>query len=493
MKKPISIVSFFCFFGILSIGAQEELASAEMKVKEYASTVMLPIIDKDENIHIFGISDNAPSNKDIAHITYNAEASVLSQTYYEKPEDIPFKQAVGIAVDASNTINIYFHNKGRGEFHSMVLNQDGNLGHQSFELKTKKEKVVQYLSVDNEFLMLTVNRNQSVLNLYEITGSTYKKVTFDLSGERFYSKDSKLVPLSDILGKANISAVTSELSNRPKDFGERIKIYPQQGNIIITLNNNDNGTRIIALDRENNTATADYVPMPTKEFAEGAESSIKTNSFLFEDKIFSLIVSTKLLVIDIKNRDTKEVLKVLKFSPDQKISMVQSKSSVLPIGPISIATDNTKQKEKNAKKFFRDMKYALYSGLFVRPFNEHLLLKIGGYTPPTSAVSTMSAPGSVSDGTDAFGNVTIASTAPVTTSTTGYSISYGFQTFTLLDSDNYDAIDSGTYQDVYDKANAITEDLKGIRLETLVTYEDFIVYGFYNKKEGIFRLLKIVP
>ncbi|MEM1257128.1 MAG: hypothetical protein AAGH81_01275 [Bacteroidota bacterium] len=493
MKTPITLSLFLCFHCVGSLLAQEELASAEMKVKEYASTVVLPIIDKNKNIHIFGISDNAPSNKDVAHITYSTETTALTQTYYEKPKDVPFKQAVGIDVDASNTINIYFHNKGKGEFHSMVLDQEGNLGHQSFELKTKKEKVIQYLSVDNAFLMLTVSRNQSVLNLYEITGNTYEKTTFDLSGERFYSKDSKLVTLSDILGKASISSVTSELSNRAKDFGERIKIYPQKGTIIITLNNNDNGTRIITLDRQSNTASADYIPMPTKEFAEGAESSIKTNSFLFEDKIFSLIVSTKLLVIDIKNRDSKEVLKVLKFSPDQKISLVQSRSSVLPIGPISIATNNTKQKEKNAKKFFRDMKYAIYSGLFVQPFDAGLLMKIGGHTPPTSAVSTMGGPGTLSAGTDAFGNVTIASTAPVGTSSTGYSTSYGFETFTLLDSNSYDAMDNGTYPDIYDKANALTEDQKGIQLETLLKYEDYFIYGFYNKKEDRYRLVKIQP
>lgn len=492
-KCPLLIILFFLCE--MSIIAQEELASKSMQIKEFNSTVILPVLDNDKNVHIFSISDNILTDKNIIHIKYNSETKKISQKVYVKPTDISFKESVGLAVDSTNTISIYFHNKGKGEFHRLFIGKNGILEHQKFSLKTKKEKIVQYISENNQFMMLTVTRNQSILNLYEFDRNIHEKKSFDLNNERFYSKDTKIVPLSDILGKGYLSTISNELSNKARDFGNRLKIYPMKNKIIIALNNHNNGTRIIHLDRQNNKAKVDYVPISKLEFADIMGTSIRTNSFIYKDKIFSLIFSTKLLVIDIKNLENKEILKILKFSPDQEIHFKSTKKSTLPIGPLSLKTTKIKHKTKNAKVFFRNLKYASFAGLYVEQHQENILLKIGGYSPPSNSSMgpTLISPGSTSTSADAFRNVSITSSAPIYSSGNGYSGSHGFEKNILLNSENCDFLSEASYEDIYHQIDELKKDEKGIQLETLLKYDDFFIYGYYNKKNDLYKIIKISP
>jgi len=109
-----SLLIFLFFLFEMSIIAQEELASKTMQIKEFNSTVILPVLDNEKNVHIFAISDNILTDKNIIHIKYNSETKKISQKTYFKPTDISFKESVGLAVDSTNTISIYFHSKGKG-------------------------------------------------------------------------------------------------------------------------------------------------------------------------------------------------------------------------------------------------------------------------------------------------------------------------------------------------------------------------------------------
>ncbi|BFP40721.1 hypothetical protein FGF1_15660 [Flavobacteriaceae bacterium GF1] len=494
MVKHLCALTIALLLGMYHSFAQEEIASAKMKLKEFESTVVFPQVDHNKNVHIFAISKSI-TDQNIIHIKYDSAIREMNLNTYQKPDDLSFKQAVGIAVDTENTISLYFHKKAKGKFNRVSIDENGTFKNHSFDLKIKKEKVVQYMSDNNQFMMLTVNRNQSILNLYKFNGNDPQKTSFDLNKERFYSKDSKIVPLSDVLYAGNVATITGELSNKAIQYGKSIKIYPSKNTITISLNNNKNGTRIISLDQQKGTAKADYAPIPTREFAEGVESSLRTNSFISENKIYSLIVSKKLLVIDIKDLESKKVLKVLKLDPNQGINFKSTKLLISPVGPASIETSKTKEKTKDAKAFFRSLKYATFSGLYVQSTRERILLKIGGYTPPSSSAGggMLMSPGSVSASSDAFGNVSIASTPPMyfggnpSFSTS----SYGFDKYLLLNSENYGVLNEETYEDIYDKLDKYKK--KSNRLVAFVKYGDFFLHGSYNKKEGTYKLVKILP
>ena len=494
MKYPVFSILFLLI--TLKIYGQEILALNSMQVEEYDTTDILPLTDGDGNIHMFAISENPMVDDNILHLKYNSASGEITNKSYPKPENKDSKEAVGISLDSQNTVHIYLHSKGKGIFHVISIDKDGDYKHREIELKTKKEKIVQYISYDNEFFVLTVNRRESVINLYEFEGDSYSKHPFDLNNERFYSKESKVVPLSNLFVDLNTSTISSELDSQAIEFGRRIKIYPLKDKITITLNSNDNGTRIIHLDRQTKTATTDYIPMPTSEFAHGAEISIKTNSFIHKDNIYSLIVSNKLLVIDIKRLADKEVLKVFKFDPDQKVTIERSKSTTIPIGPISIDSDNTKQKTKSAKSFFRSLKNAMYYGLFVEQKGSEILVKIGGFTPPSgSSAPIMFQPGTASASMDANGNVSVTSSAPTpTTMGTGFnSFVYGFEKYMLIDAENYDLLGEAIYEDIFDKVETLGNEKKDIELETILKYDDYYIYGSYNKRTEMYQLLKLIP
>ena len=495
IKYPVLSILFLLIS--VNINAQEILALNSMQVEEYETTDILPLTDADGNIHMFAISENPMIDENILHLKCDLATGEITNKSYPKPKNKDSKEAVGISLDSQNTVHIYLHSKGKGIFHVISIGKDGDYKHREIELKTKKEKVVKYISYDNEFFMLTVNRRESVINIYEFEGDNYSKNSFDLNSERFYSKESKIVPLANLFADLYSSTISNELNSEALDFGSRIKIYPLKDKITISLNSNDNGTRIIHLNRQSKTATTDYIPMPTSEFAQGPETSIKTNSFIHKDNIYSLIVSNKLLVIDIKRMSDKEVLKVFKFDPDQKVSLELSKSTTIPIGPISIENDKTKQKTKSAKSFFRKLKGAMYYGLFVEQKGSEILVKIGGFTPPSASSGPVMGfqPGSVNANMDANGNVSIASSAPTPAfQGTGFSsFVYGFEKYMLIDAENYELLGEAIYEDIYDKVETLGNEKKDTELETILKYDDYYIYGSYNKRTEMYQLLKLMP
>lgn len=489
------LLLFLILFFVRNGCAQEALSSATMDLKKPSITSTFPISDSDQNIHIIAIKEGF-SEDGILHITHDAETNILAHHSYDKPDAIATKNAVGIAVDPANTIHLYFHKKGKGEFHRVMIDEEGKLTYDTFDLKLKKERVVQYISENNKFLMMTVNRNQSILNVYRFEGSSHKKSIYDLTGERFYSKESKIVPLPKLLIETDISAISNELSSNAKDYGKRIKIYPRKDTITLTINSNDNGTRIIHLSRKDNTISADYVPMPTGEFVEGREITIRTNSFLHNDKLYSLIMSNKLLIVDIKRMDNKEVVKVFRFSPEEEISFKRTQTSVLPIGPITLYNTKTKEKTKSAKSFFRDLKNEWYSGLYVNQKGTTTVLKIGGYSPPSdvTALPNGFGPGAVSASEDAFGNISIASSGPISYRGNLYNYySLGVEKRLVFKADNYEMLADDTYKDIYDTIDALTADMESVAHEALLKIEDHYIFGYYDKENERYSLIKLTP
>ena len=468
MARQLSIYFILSLLFTANTLAQEELASDTMKIEVYDPPDIFPISDEKGDVHIFAISENVLADDNIQHIKYGSATGKLTRMSYPKPDNQPTRKAVGISLDSSNTFTIYFHSKGKGKFNTINIDKNGDYEYREFELKTKKEEIVQYMNLDNEFIMLTANRKESVLNLYEFHGNTYSKQSFDLNAERFYSKESKIVPLSDILIANYASIIINELNSKALDFGRIIKIYPSKDKITIALNNNDNGTRIIHLNRNSETATLDYIPMPTNEFAHGAETSIKTNSFIHKDNIYSLIVSNKLLVIDIKSLADKEVLKVFKFDPDQQLSIERTKSTTIPIGPVALVKTNTKERTKSAKAFFRGLKSSIFYGLFIEQYGSEILVKVGGYSPANSTTSAMDSQ-----------NVPVGPR--------------GFTKYMLIDGENYELVGEAIYEDIYDKIEMLNAEEYGNQIKALLKFENHYIYGVYNKKNDTYKLVKISP
>ncbi|MER3319184.1 MAG: hypothetical protein RIB79_12910 [Allomuricauda sp.] len=471
--------------------SQELVASAPMQIKEYESTITIPALDMEKSLHILAISSNILTDNNLLHLKYDPNLGKISYHELSKPSEHTTKDVVGHMVTSENNIELFFHRKGKDEFTILTVSGEQTTNSRTVHFKLKKEKVVQYISENNEFLMLTVQRNSSILNLYEYNGDIFEARKFDLTDERFYDEDSKRVPLSELFNNHNTATISPDLPNKAITFGKKVKIFPNKDIITITLNNNKNATRIIHLDKTKGVATTDYAPLPTQKFADNISLSLKTNAFILGKKIYSLVFSRNLMVVDITDLVNKESVNQFEFSPDDEMTFKSSLSSVLPIGPVSIANSNTKVKTKDAKVFFRNLKASYHTGIYAENVEHDIVVKIGGYTPPSSRGSGVFIPGTTTASMDNSGNVSISSMPPMYMGSMGFSgISGGFEKHLLLDSDTYQILSKGFYEDIFERVKKFNKDTKTVQFESVVNFGDYYLYGFFDKKEKTYSIVK---
>lgn len=482
--KTRFLIAFFLLFTYLLI-AQEEIISAKMDIKEFESTISIPIVDNENNFHVFSTSKNILTDQGIVHIKYDSKSNILTKNEYPKPPAISFKYITGISIDSENNISLYFHKKANKEFNRLVIKPNGEIKNESFKLFLKKEKIIHYSSSENNFKMLTVKRNESLINVYNFNGNSFKKTSFDFNQERFYDKETKLTNLDDLIPANYLHAVSNEIPNKVHIYGKKRKIYSDKNKIIITLNHHKNGTRILNLDLKENTAKADYIPLPRTLFK--ADDWTKSNSFIFNGNIYSIIASKKLMVINIKNLETKETLKEFIFDGEEELEFQLSKnlSSTLIVVPISI--NSSKTKITKGKTFFKRFILTPYSGISGRHSNNNLILTVGGYSPPTGGSMNFGAPTSssfegpngpitISSNTHSFSNNSLASSS--------------FEKSLVLNSNTFEIVENKEISDIYKMVEAYSENIKGIQLKSLFKYQDYFLFGYYNKNEKNYHLVK---
>ncbi|MEO2053273.1 MAG: hypothetical protein ABGX00_16070 [Allomuricauda sp.] len=490
MFKNIILSLLVIFLNIYMTQAQETIASEKMQIKEYESTFTIPLLDHEDNMHILAISSNILTDKNLIHIKYDSSSGSIKHQKIGNPPEHTVKEVVGHRVTTDNNIELFFHKKGINEF-TVYSVGDEPAKARLVNLKLKKEKVVQYISDQNEFIMLTVQRNSSILNLYTFNGESFEVQKFDLTNERFYDDESKRVPLSELFAGITTTTIIPDLPNNAMTYGKKIKIYPNKEIITITFNNNKNGTRIVHLNRSNGNAATDFVPLPTQKFADNISLSLKTNAYILDNTIYSLVFSKSLMVLDITDLASKQSINQLEFSPDEEITFLSSKTSEVPIGPVSITSSTTKEKTKDAKVFFRNLKASYYTGLYAENAGEDIVIKIGGYTPPSSGGPGFFMPGTSTASMDGNGNVSISSTPPMYMGNSGFSRSSGeLEKHLLLSSNTYQIISKDYYENIYDRVDEFNKDTKTVQFETVVNTGSEYLYGYYDEKEETFYIVK---
>jgi len=476
------IVGILTWTGVF---CQEKIISSPLNLKEFQSTTNVSVVDLKNSIHIFFISDNILDNSSISEIIYNPEQNTLLQKQHEKPVAISFKDISGVEVNSDNTISLFFHSKGKGQFTRIIIDDNRAAKADTFELKLKKEKVIQYMSYENTFSMLTVQRNSSTINHYAFNGSSYEKKTFDFNNERFFDKENKLTNLDDLLSRNRLTTLIKDVHNQPITYGKYAKIYPKENGLTITLNHRAAGTRTLHIDLANGKGTTDYFNIPTASFS--ASEGIKANSYLTNDgKIFSIITSKSKMIISVTGIKSKEVINEFSLSSEEempfKITRLIDSDKIRSIV-------NKKDKIKESKKFLKSLVNSVYVGLAAYQNNNTLSISVGGYSQPQSGFSvTPGGPSSTINTSQ--GPVTIGGYPPMMTFNPGNEGYTGFDRKLVMDATTFEIINKKPSSTIHDQVQKFVANLKRPGLQSLIRYKDGYVLGYYTKKDKVYHLTK---
>ena len=315
-------------------------------------------------------------------------------------------------------------------------------------------------------------------------GFNYFNTNNNLNSERFNPQNFK---------NNNSLPSSIEIASR------KIKIYAVANEHIITLNHRKSATRIISINADNKEFKVTHVNIPVREF-NNELTFVKSNSFIFKDKIYQLICSKHRLHISAHKMADGELIKEYKFLKDDDLTILNS-PIIQKGGTYMFGGERTLEK---TSQLLRKLSNAQNTGLFVYEQNGNLNLTIGGYTEARSTgVGVGVGFGAMSMGMAGFGATTLPNgftirnySNPTFGAYNSYSYSKSVRAKCLFDPETFEHIEGKVEKNIFDKASSHAKRIKKLNvsktlaLETIFKYKDFFIQGYYNRKDKEYILYK---
>lgn len=318
MKRLLIITLFLLSF---LEGFSQELA-AEIKLSLEKDRKVFQIVDEIKKEVSFFISDK----KNITAIKFNSEFKAIDSLKTERP-DAKFESIIGYSMSDTKYI-VYWTSAQNKEINLQEFDfSQHKVENSTYKLELKKETVLQVLSVNNNFYIISVVKNSDILKLY----------VFDKNGNLdIKTIDTSPYPLVDLYGKKanlyevfeedflpyetgfSLKAITAETPTSLAFAAFKRKIYAYHNELILSFDNNIKFTQLYKINLTDFSISQVIIKQPTNGFinvkdvynasnTEDVLPDINSNSFIVNNKIFQIRLSADLVIISIKNLDGSEI------------------------------------------------------------------------------------------------------------------------------------------------------------------------------------------
>ncbi|MCF7559693.1 hypothetical protein L3X39_03515 [Sabulilitoribacter multivorans] len=502
MKKKIFyvalIVSSFC--GI----AQEEV----LRIKNTLKTSDREI-EKTFTIVDYYSDDLAVFLKDkdfIYAYLYNNKFELLntvtSETLAKK-----YKEFLGTSI-SNGSYNLFICNDKYTAFGMISFSFDLQVTKLvEIDFEYKKESFLQSISHKNNFYILTAIENGFNLYTFDSDGK-YEKTYFDLSKEKFLSKKNGVSSLNFALSDDRIIRKTIEVhkiqSSNPNAIeltSENIKMYVIEDDIIISVDNTTSYTQLIKINLKNHNATVENFEKP---FIHAENEYFRSNSFLYDDKLFQLVSTRNELAFSIKDLQAKTTIKEYRVEKNDSITfknspIIQEKGSdkAEDVNSLSLTFGKYRELEKT-KKFLRKIT-AQKIGISAYNINGIHQITLGGIRDALN-ISTLNRMGNNNMFNNGFNQyefkitkgpsnsgfpsapqVEFISVNPSFEPITFSYLTYNNTTCTFINclfNENFEHIEGEIQENVFDKISDFKSDKeKFINAETIFKYNDSLFFG----------------
>jgi len=464
--KRLSIFIFIIFISFSS-KAQEEI------INRYTSDLIrqsFNVVDQNtgnfaaffegyETVYGFLFDEN---NRELGRI----ESSNLPNKY---------KELIGYLIDGKKII-LFMNTKNGRSYGVLKFDFENNKSSvEELDFKLKREDFLESLSIGNKFYLFSRPNNSSRINIYEFNSnlsSTLHEIEF--KKEAFLDKKDMPINLYEILSKTEKIEHKTPVSIETSS--EYVKFYNDDNRVTITSDKYKNYTYLINIDLESYEYSTDRVFKPA---IDDSYLGLRTNSFLYENLLFQIIASSKQLNIQITDLDKMTLVK--EFSAKKNEPIPFKNSLIIQEGG---GFDNYRELEKTSQ-FLRKISQA-HAGISV--------LKQDGFYQITygSALEKINGGGYIIIGAAVGGlggAIIMASINTITTSYYGYKNSKSVRITGLID-ENFNHIEGEVPLNIFDRIKLYTNNIKGIQAETIISLEDSYLFGYYNKREKVYKIVE---
>ena len=327
MKKIV-----FGFLIFSSFGFSQEVA-AELKLKLTGRREIFQIVDEPKKEVSVFISDMT----NVFAYKFNSEFKIIDSLKTALPNQ-KFENIIGYTA-SDNKYNVFWGSYKNKEIAAQLFDFDKKTVTDAiYKFDFSKEQIIQELSVDNNFYIVSIIKSSSVFKLYsiDIDGKIICK-TIDASAITLVNSYSETVNLykafkeefSPFEAPFYVQNIITETPTSLTFAAYKRKIYTNSKEIIFTFDTNFKFTQIVKISLVDFSVSKEVINQPTDGFPTKTftnsddpmsfQEVINSNSFLVNDRLFQIKQCIDLIAISIKNTDGK-LVKEFQIKPNVPVS-----------------------------------------------------------------------------------------------------------------------------------------------------------------------------
>ncbi|MGB5983256.1 MAG: hypothetical protein WBG46_14035 [Nonlabens sp.] len=483
MRHFILLLILSCTF----ITQGQEIVSSYSIDKIHRNALPLHYIDNDSLLHSLFLE-----RKELFLFNHDENLQITDHENYEIPKR-GHDNVIGHVFTKDNQVQVFYANNRYNKFEILDIDpMSRNSVIQEVDLKLKKQTFLHGFSYNNHFYFLTIDFNANFV-LFEFDGASYTVSSFPASQLKYKeSKTARSFFVNEALksgsqsqtGNATVEILEENLPNSIEQVSTPSKIVKRGDKLFIIVDLDYQRTDIYEISLADKSMRVNSYDQPFSDFDN--DSSVKSNSYLHEDKVYQVMVSKEQLVWSVKDYDSKKELK--KFTVQRDDDDIPFANT--PITQLGGAYDNYRELEKT-KQLLRKMSNSV-PGISVHRIDGQLEVTIGASKEVMNAglmiVSGIAAgaAGTVGNGNNFYVDMTYN---PFFTSY--YSDVNSKSVYVIgLFNDDINHMIGEISNNAWDKIESYVEDKEPYQ-EDIFEYRGKIYYSYYNREADQYILIRI--
>ena len=450
-------------------------------------------ISQEEIITINSISEINQSfnvvNSETGNIAFFLEESNLIKGYlYDEnfqligkvfSEDLPakYKEFIGYQIKGK-VITLFMNTKNNRSYGVLIFDFKNEFSQvREIDFKLKGEEYIESVSTNNSFYLISRPKNKNQFNIYTFNEDySVNKNEIIFKENDFLDRRDRPVKLYDFI--RNTVNINNNVPNSIEATSELVKLYVGNNKVSITSDVYNEFTFLIDINLSNFSYSVDKFVHPKYETS---MIGVKSNSYVYENNLFQMITSSKKMNIQITDLATKKIIKEYSASKNSPIDFKNSQI-ILKGG------DFKKNRELDkTSQFLR--KIAQYRvGISVYKNEGIYQVSLGGITEGSNGMGYVFLGAAV--GGMIGGMAVSASINSITYSYYGYAKTKSVRITGLFNKD-FIHLGGRISDNPFEIMKSFFEVNKSLKAKTILSYNNNYLFGFYNKKNNLYKVYKI--
>lgn len=191
---------------------------------------------------------------------------------------------------------------------------------QEVRLDIDSKKILEAFTHNNKLYVFSVKINSSIIEAHVLsTNGEVRNESYTFDDIDFGIKRSFGLKLDEYMGKSNVQAAIIDTDSPAalESTKERTKFYQNGSQITLTLDDSKKETFILQFDLDNGSSSSRSVD---KTVLNNAGLGGRSNSFIFDDKLFVFKASSQEMNFTIYELDSKKIIKSFSAEKDTPIT-----------------------------------------------------------------------------------------------------------------------------------------------------------------------------